>query len=90
MPAPAAPHAPAEGWNFDMDAAPRNGTPITLCFDLNVNFISHRGRVGTGFWSTDGSSDWFAAEWDSHPLTAFSAKPIAWRHLPPPPTEEGK
>ena len=84
LPSPVAVQAVPEGWNFDMGAAPKDGSPIVLCFDLNVNFISHQGRVGIAFWSTDGSADWFTAEWESHPLTAFSAKPTAWMPLPSP------
>lgn len=78
-------HAPAseDGWCFDMDKAPRDGTQIILFFPTY-----REGAVGVYRWNDNDGETPDGSPWEN--IDGFGCSegedgPTAWRHLPTPP-----
>lgn len=73
-----------DGWNRDMDAAPRNGKAVLVCLNANgPEQIVHEAY----FYSFDGEDKgWFLANEHPNDYTAWQIYPDAWRPLPAPPS----
>ncbi|MDR6900004.1 hypothetical protein [Rhizobium miluonense] len=83
-------HAPipeagnGDGWDHDMDAAPKDGTAVLVCLDA-------KGKdpivCEAYFYSFDeDDKGWFLANQHPKDYTAEQIYPDAWRPLPPPPS----
>lgn len=71
---------PADGWNRNMDEAPRDGTHIWVALPVTAPW-----RFSEAYWVADGAlSRWQAA--DSTGIF-HALHPSHWRHLPPAPAE---
>jgi hypothetical protein len=67
-----------------IETAPKDGTLVLLYFPGGC--FSNDGNVCVGFWSTDGSDDWFSRECDSNSMTELGDFPTHWMPIPEPPS----
>lgn len=72
----------------DMSSAPKDGTRVLLYFPDGYWVTGE--KIADGFFSTDGSENWFYAESDSSPMDAFGSKPTMWQSLPAEPSDAVK
>ena len=79
----------AEGWNFDMDAAPRDGRRVLLAWSPQ-DVTTAQAMFRDGRWVAAAS---FYDPQVGHPHLSYRefvvTEPFAWHHLPAPPSETG-
>lgn len=66
-------------WRFDMENAPRDGTPV---IGYQATEGDHKGRMATVWRWDDGKPFWTCADYPG-------LQPTAWLPLSPPPKQEG-
>lgn len=81
--------AGGDGWRFDMEAAPRDGTPILVAIESFV--AGHDPVVGEAYFDSQNSDWWWAGEshYEHPPINECASGPYAWKLLdkaPPKPT----
>lgn len=67
-----------------IETAPKDGSWLLLLFPEHA--LDGHIEAHSGFWSEDGSNDWFGNEAASHSLSDLYGQPSHWMPLSPPPT----
>ena len=90
----ASPEAPSDaGWSFDMEAAPRDGTPVIVA--VTSIHEGHEPIVGQAFIDTDNGGHWWWAgtsygDYYASPIHETNNPPYAWHSMlnaPTPPSD---
>lgn len=78
-----APAPREDGWRFDMENAPHDGTPLLVSVMINGPVVGEARWTGE-----DGDAGWWWAQTSPGDYYAekITSTPIAWRPLPAPPS----